>query len=132
MTRPDPGLSNQAGLRSFLRIGGPILLGVGLLLTAIALADFFGSMGSFTPPRNFWMGFVGLPLIAVGSWMTQAGFLGAASRYVAGEVSPVIRDAIGAMRADEAIAGRICSDCGGESAADATFCDDCGKQLPTT
>ena len=101
MTQRGPGLTNQASVRSFLRIAGPIVLIVGLLLTAVAIADFLGSMGSFDRPRNFWMGFVGLPLLALGLWMTQVAFLGAASRYVAGEVTPVIRDAIGAIRADE-------------------------------
>ena len=130
MTRSDPGLPNQSGLRSFLRIGGPILLGVGLLLTIVAFADFFASMGSFQPPRNFWMGFAGLPLLAIGGWMTQAGFLGTAARYVAGEVTPVLRDTIGAVM--DAPAARTCPSCGGANAEDATFCDDCGERLPAT
>jgi hypothetical protein len=122
MAAPDPGHANQAGLRTTFRIAGPIVFVLGFLLTISAMVDFFGAMGSFSPPRNFWMAFVGLPLIAVGAWLTQAGFVGAATRYVAGEVTPVLRDAIGA--------GRACPACGGGNAADATFCDDCGERLP--
>jgi hypothetical protein len=33
MTRPDPRLSEQPTVRTALRIGGPIILGLGLLLT---------------------------------------------------------------------------------------------------
>ena len=128
MTRHDPGLPHQSGLRTTLRIVGPLLLAVGLLLTVAAMVDFFAAFGSFGSPRNFWMAFVGLPLVAVGGWLTQAGFLGSAARYISGEVTPVLRDAIGAVRAGEP--GRLCPSCGGTNAADATFCDDCGERLP--
>ena len=61
MSGRGPGLRNQDAWRSFLRIGGLLAVGLGGLLTVVAIADFFSSMGSFEPPRSFWMGFVGLP-----------------------------------------------------------------------
>jgi ribosomal protein L40E len=85
MASPDPGLRNQASVRSLLRIGG-------------------------------W--------IAIGSWMLKAGYIGPASRYIAGEVTPTVRDTLGAL----GVGSRqlICGSCGGANAPDARFCDDCG------
>ena len=98
MTQPDPGLRGQRSIRSFLRVGGPVLLVIGLVLTIAGLASFFSAFGSFEGmPGNFWMAFVGLPLVAVGASMTKIGYLGPATRYVAGEVTPTIRDTLGAL-----------------------------------
>ncbi|HYI66607.1 MAG TPA: zinc ribbon domain-containing protein [Candidatus Limnocylindrales bacterium] len=130
MTRPDPGLPAQGAARGLLRVAGPILLGLGVLLTAIAMIDFFGAMSSFGTPRNFWMGFVGLPLIAVGAALTKLGYLGPASRYVAGEITPTLRDTLGALGMGPA--RTVCAACGGENAADAKFCDDCGAPMQRT
>jgi hypothetical protein len=128
MTRPDPSLQQQSGVRSFLRIGGPILLGVGLLLTIAGMVSFFSAFGSFgAMPDNFWMAFIGLPLMAIGAAMTKAGYLGPATRYVAGEVTPAIRDTLGAL----GIGGtpRICAACGAENDGDSRFCDGCGRPM---
>lgn len=127
MTLPNPGLPDQEGWRSFFRIGGWIVLGIGVLLTAIAFIDFFSAFSSFGVPRNFWMGFVGLPLIVVGSWMLKAGYIGPATRYVSGEVTPPLRDALGQLGIGPG--QLVCASCGGRSAADAKFCDDCGAAL---
>ena len=136
MTLPDPGLPDQGGWRSFFRVGGWIAVGLGALLTGIALIGFFSAFGnvgatpSFGPPPNFWMAFVGAPLIGVGSWMLKAGYIGPATRYVSGEVTPTLRDALGHL----GIGGGqlLCSSCGGRNAADAKFCDDCGSALRRT
>jgi hypothetical protein len=44
------------------------------------------------PPRLFWLGFIGLPLMAFGGWMCQFGYMGAITRYIAGETAPVATD----------------------------------------
>ena len=136
MTRPDPGLPDQEGWRTFLRVGGIVALGLGVILTGIAIIGFFSAfsdMGApppFGPPPNFWMAFVGLPLIAVGSWMLKAGYIGPAVRYVSGEVTPPLRDALGQLGiGPEQVA---CAACGGRNAPDARFCDDCGAALRRT
>jgi hypothetical protein len=132
MTRPDPGLQQQASVRTALRLAGPIMLGIGLLLTVIAFVDFFSSFSNpgFGMPSNFWMGFIGLPLLGIGAAITKVAFLGPASRYVAGEVTPTIRDTLGALGLGE---GRtVCAACGTENDAGARFCDSCGKPLSRT
>jgi ribosomal protein L40E len=136
MAGPDPGLPNQEGWRSFFRVGGWIALGVGVVLTGIALIGFFSAFGSFGSPASFgapstfWMGFVGLPLIAVGSWMLKAGYIGPAVRYVSGEVTPPLRDALGQLGIGSG--QLVCATCGGRNAVDAKFCDDCGTALRRT
>ncbi len=114
-------------MRTGLRVGGAVLAGIGLILTVIAFADFFGSMGTFAMPTKFWMGFIGLPLIAIGVAMMRAGYLGTATRYVAGEVAPTVKDALGFIGIGPAQV--TCAKCGGTSGPEARFCDHCGAPL---
>jgi hypothetical protein len=127
MTRPDPGLDQQGSVRSAIRAIGPVLIGVGALLTLGGLADFFAAFGTFQPPRNFWMAFVGLPTLAIGVAITKYAYLGPAARYVAGETTPVLRDALGALGLGEQ--DRVCAACGARNDAGSRFCDACGKPL---
>jgi hypothetical protein len=80
-------------IRIVLRVGGPIVLLVGLLFVAIAMISIFSSAGSFDgPPRFFWCGFVGLPLMFVGGVMCQFGYLADVARFMSAEASPVAKD----------------------------------------
>jgi predicted nucleic acid-binding Zn ribbon protein len=126
MTRPESGPRDQHGVRSFLRVGGPILLGIGLILTIAGLASFFAAFGSFGVPSNFWMAFVGMPLIGIGASMTWIGYLGPATRYVAGELTPTLRDTLGSLGLSS---GTKCPACGAANDRDARFCDACGHAL---
>jgi ribosomal protein L40E len=136
MPPPDPGLRDQERIRGGLRIGGWIAVSVGIVLVGIAFLDFFSGFGSLDPlgtpgslsgPGNFWMAFIGLPLVAIGSWMLKAGYLGAATRYVAGEVSSPLRDTLGAVGLVDA--GVACWSCGAGNDPDAKFCDACGVAM---
>jgi hypothetical protein len=129
MTRPDPGLQQQATVRSVLRVAGPVLLGLGLILTVIAFADFFSAFNNPRAgmPTNFWLGFIGLPLIGIGGAVTRAAYLGPASRYVAGEVTPTIRDTLGSLGVGQA--EQVCAACGHHNDAHSRFCNSCGKAL---
>ncbi|MGZ8562867.1 MAG: zinc ribbon domain-containing protein, partial [Candidatus Limnocylindria bacterium] len=86
-------------VRNGLRIAGPALFGIGLILTVIAFADFFSAFNSVgaSMPSNFFLAFIGLPLMAAGGWMIRVGYLGPATRYVAGEVAPTIKETLGYM-----------------------------------
>jgi hypothetical protein len=140
---PQPGLRNQAGLRTAFRVLGLLLVVSALALIVTAGLDFFGSMNSFEGPHKFWMFFVGLPLLAVGVWMLQAGFLGLGSRFLAGETAPVLRDTasyltggkgilnVGATGSpgSEPASGPYCRSCGTRNDADARFCDSCGTAM---
>jgi hypothetical protein len=88
---------NHNSARTVLRVGGPVVLGLGLLLMMIGFASFFASLGSFGPPRLFWCSFVGMPLMFVGGAMTMFGYFGAVQRYVAGESAPIAKDVVNYM-----------------------------------
>lgn len=147
-TVPEPGYADQSTKRTVLRVVGVVSMGTALLLICIAVADFFRAFGSDdlgAEPTKFWMFFAALPFIAVGGWALQAGFLGAAARYTAGETMPVVRDSaayltdgqgllgVGRTVDDAPSAGRAagpyCRQCGTRNDADARFCDSCGQSL---
>jgi hypothetical protein len=132
MSSKPPQLPEQATLRSALRIGGPVVFGIGLVFAVIGFASFFTAFNSFgaTTPTNFWMAFIGLPLMAIGGGMIRIGYLGAATRYVAGEVAPTIKETLGYVGIGPA--STTCAKCGGANRADASFCDHCGAALSVT
>jgi hypothetical protein len=135
---PRPGFAAQEKYRNAFRLGGVLVFGVGLLLTGIALADFFSGFGDMDAgfPTKFPLAFIGLPLVGVGGWLLQAGFLGAASRYVAGETIPVVKDSAAYLTDGEGLLGmgrtaddqpsKFCSQCGKPAGEDARFCESCG------
>jgi membrane protease subunit (stomatin/prohibitin family) len=75
------------------------------------------------------MAFIGLPLIGIGTSMVRAGYLGPATRYIAGEVAPTLRDALGYAGIGSATEQVTCPSCGGANRRDAKFCDHCGGAL---
>jgi hypothetical protein len=79
-------------IRIVLRVGGPIVLLVGLLFVTVAMFSLFASADTFGPPRFFWCGFVGLPLMFVGGVMCQFGYLADVAHFVSAETSPVAKD----------------------------------------
>ena len=82
--------------RKILRVGGPVMALVGLILMIVGVgslfASLFASSRSFEPPRYFWCAFAGMPLLFVGLVMCKFGYLGAILRYWAGETAPVAKD----------------------------------------
>jgi hypothetical protein len=67
-------------VRTFLRIGGPLMALIGLVFLTVGLVSFFSAFGGFQPPRLFWCAFVGLPLLFVGVVMSKFGYLGSLTR----------------------------------------------------
>jgi len=153
MPQTPPGIRGQGTARTAIRVAGIVLLIAALGFLAVGLQDFFSSMDSFDGPHKFWMVFVGILLLAPALWCLQAGFLGAASRYVAGETTPVIKDSASYLSDGEGIlgvgrtvddavdarpvvpetsaTGPYCSKCGTRNDRDARFCDSCGAALAT-
>lgn len=140
-----PGISGQATARLWFRVGGIVLLLVALLLLGSGLADLFSPGDSSGGPHNVWMLFVGVLLLAPAGWCLQAGFVGRATRYAAGETMPVVKDSAAYLSDGEGIlgvgrtvdggegqpeaVGPFCSRCGTRSDANAVFCDHCGHAL---
>lgn len=145
---PNPGLRGQAGLRNVFRVVGVLLLIVGVIFLVLGLLDFFSAFGNEDPdagfPSRFWMVFVGVLLIAPAGWCLQAGFMGAAARYAAGETMPTVKDSAAYLSDGEGVlgigrtvddqqpraaAGPFCSKCGTRNDSDASYCDSCGAGL---
>jgi ribosomal protein L40E len=140
-------------LRSVLRVVGPAIAAVGLLFLVIGMVSFFSAFGGGEPPRLFWCAFVGIPILFVGVAISKFAFLGAVSRYAAGEVAPVgrdvtnfmvagtkdsIRDVASAIGEGLSSVGReevggtiICGKCGADNESSANFCQTCGSPLGT-
>jgi hypothetical protein len=85
----DPG---HAGSRGCLRTVGPLVLGVGVVLTAIGFISFSSAFGGSGMPRYFWCAFIGLPMTGIGGAITKFAYMGRIGRYVAGEMAPVAKD----------------------------------------
>jgi len=94
--RNEPPALNPAAAaqRGLLRAGGILLVAAGLAFALVGALDFFGAFGHGGMPEKFWCLFVGLPLLGIGMALLRAGFFGAAARYTAGEVAPVVGDSI--------------------------------------
>ena len=143
-----PGFAGQARFRTIFRVLGIVCMGLALVLIALAIADFVHAARADdfdTQPTKFWYFFVALPFFAVGGFCLQAGFLGVAARYGAGETMPVVRDSASYLSDGEGIlgvgrtvddahrttgaTGPYCRACGVRNDADARFCDGCGASL---
>lgn len=69
-----------------------IFLPIGAVFTAVGFIDFFGAFAGGGFPTKFWCAFVGLPMLAFGTFCFKAGFLRTITGYVAEEAAPAIRD----------------------------------------
>jgi hypothetical protein len=78
----------------FLRLAGPLIALIGIILIVVGMISFFRAFDSFQSPRYFWCVFAGMPLFVVGLVLAKFGYLGAISRYVASESAPVAKDVV--------------------------------------
>ncbi len=95
--KPKLESNSHKEIRGLMRVVGPVVVGVGGLLTLVGMGSFFSSFGSFEPPRYFWCAFLGLPMVAFGMSICQFAFLGSFQRYIASESAPVARDTFNYM-----------------------------------
>jgi hypothetical protein len=87
-----PYEDQNSTFRTLFRIGAMIMIPVGAIFLLIGLIDFFGAFSGHGFPTKFWCTFVGIPLLAFGTFCFKAGFLRTITGYVAGEAAPAIRD----------------------------------------
>ncbi len=144
----NPGFARQSQYRTTLRVSGAVILLIGIVTFGYGIVSVFGN-DSYDGPGGFQIVcFIGgLLVIGLGIALLQAGFVGAAARYGAGETMPVVKDSasylsdgqgiLGVGRAAGATSpagaatktGPFCTKCGVRNDVDARFCDSCGNGL---
>ena len=144
-----PGYADQARKRTLFRVVGIVSMGIAVVLIGIAITDFFQSFDSDpmsgSEPTKFWMFFAAMPFFLVGAACLNAGFMGAAARYGAGETAPVLKDSASYLSDGQGVLGvgrtvddrpaggttpgAFCSQCGAGHDRDARFCKSCGASL---
>jgi ribosomal protein L40E len=137
--------------RAILCLFGPLMMGIGILMSAIGMFSFFSSLRTFEPPTYLWGVMVGLPLLGVGAGLANFGRDHEILRDLAEEVSPAVKapsDATaGAARSGAAVAeerglltgmngdsfsdseSALCGRCLSANPVDARFCNQCGTSL---
>ena len=137
-----------------LHIFGPLVMVLGVALTAIGMISYVASYGTYQLPRYFWGILVGVPLIGIGACFTRFGYHDEILRDLSEEVSHLATDtfhtraegtghrvetiahgeALGLTTAPRgdilAESGTIhCGRCVAPNTAGAKFCNQCGAVL---
>jgi Double zinc ribbon len=146
---------NHQAKRSLLRMLAVVVVAAGGVFTVIGFASFFFAFSTHEFPKFFWCAFVGLPLLGFGMSLVRAAYVGAAARYLAGEIAPVGKDtfnymADGTKQSVKTIATAVgeglaagaagasksapvhCSKCNQANDPAAQFCKSCGAPLAKT
>lgn len=133
--------------RNTLRVLGVVLLLAGIFLAVrggMSIADAIPSDEEFFAGDSSSPGFGDFAQLAAGMFLViggigalNAGFLGAQSRYAAGETSDAVREFGSAFRGEDHDTtsdktGACCSECGVRNSGDARFCDACGHALASS
>ena len=115
---------DQRRRHDFLRVFGVMVVGLGVVLTAVGSISLFASWGSVGGSRYYWAAFLGLPLVAVGSAFSQAENLTGYEVSLAGDITPVATEM---GRSYEAVVA--CARCQATNPPAAKFCNQCGTSL---
>lgn len=137
-------LKQDPKVKKKLKKYGKTITTIGVILFAIAILSFFSAMQGGGMPRYFFLGFIGLPMIGIGSAMLRYGYMGEVARYTSSEVAPVAKDTINYMLDEtkenvadfvQTIKGKeqkeklTCPYCHDLVEQDEVFCDKCGRKL---
>ncbi len=125
--------------KSTMRVLGPILLAIGVILSLIGIVDFFSTFVSIAsrnqPPGDtrfpilFILVFPGFLLIGIGGMLTKAGYLKEITQYAAKETSPAVQTTTTAVRTALADNDIPCPQCALPIEPDAQFCSHCGTSV---
>lgn len=132
--------------RNKFRTLGPLILGAGAICMLISLIDFFTFDPFYEEPKYFFLGFVGLPLMAIGFSLTSLGYGAKVAAYQSREMAPVAKDTFSylanettdsvekiaqaaARGKSKVVEAKQCSSCHELNKIDAKFCNECGKAM---
>ena len=148
MEEKDKGFvtDDHIATRNKFRTIGPLILGAGVICMIISLKDFFTFDPFYEDPKYFFLGFVGMPLIAIGFSLTSLGYGAKVAAYQSREMAPVAKDTFNylanettdsvekiaqaaARGKSNVVEAKQCSRCHELNKIDAKFCNECGKTL---
>jgi len=131
---PSPGLRGQERYRNAFRVAALVFGGITLWAGYVGLHALFTD--PFAEGAKPWMMFIAIFGLFVTGVCAQAGFIGVASRYVAGESVPVLKDSVAYLTDGEGLLGvgrtvddaprKFCQSCGQPAGGAARFCESCG------
>jgi hypothetical protein len=144
----NPGFADQQGRRRKLRLIGFALVTAGLAIAIKGGYEFVQDAASAVIDDGR-SGFAAILMLGGGGFLVvfglgalNAGYLGAAARYTAGETMPVVKDSAAYLTDGQGIlgAGRtvddhqtgtgpFCTRCGVRNDEAARFCDGCGQAI---
>lgn len=132
---------NHDAVKRKIRVLGITLLVIGAILDIIGLISFGMAFGGNGTPDLFFLNMIGMPLLAIGIFLTVFSFRREIAQYTKDETVPVAKDLYQDVRPEikdfaSIIRGKnkdtdkvICPACGGENDFDHKFCVHCGKEL---
>jgi len=121
---------NASKKKKILKVIGFIFLPLGLLFLIFGFSNF----------ELFFLSFLGMPMLFIGSSCLMFAYQGSIARYNASQTAPVLKDTINYL-ADETkdtivnVSNEIknkqvkCHKCNHENDYNANFCDNCGSKL---
>lgn len=142
-------------VKRVLRLVGPVILGIGVILMIVGGVDFFSAFGTGSPPSRFWCFFLAIPSLWLGAVLSMGGFMGRMLRYQVSQVVPVQKDYVHYMAretapdvetAAEAMGAGLargfsrgqghsapslahCPACHAQNESSAHFCNQCGAAI---
>ncbi len=125
--------------KSALRIYGPLLIGVGLILSIIGIGAFINALinifdgqrgtGPMQYPILFLLSIPGFLLLGLGIMMTKVGYLKEISKYAAKETTPAATITTTAIRAAVTDDHIPCPSCSNPIEPNSKFCSQCGEHI---
>ena len=137
-------------LNKVLRILGFIFLPLGIICTLTGMIDFFVAASKFGTPNLFFLCFIGMPLIFVGTICLINGYRKQINQYHSSQTAPVAKDVANYMidgtrdsltktaasineaistNSNTSINVNVCEKCGEKNPIDAKFCSNCGSEI---
>ena len=118
--------------KKVLKIIGPIIIVVGIVLFIIGTSSLFSFDDEF--PKLFFLSFIGLPLIAIGGWISMFAFRENLMRFHKNMTIPIAKETLEELaptikdltKNEEQI---TCPSCGKEIDKNSKFCNHCGNQI---
>ena len=125
-----------------LKIIGFCTLIPGIILTIVGFVSFFISSSSMEMPKLFFLSFIGLPLIGIGTACLIFGYRREVATYMKNESVPIAKELYQDLKPEvndfvETVKGekgqnKICPNCQKVNDPDSKFCDACGTPLVKT